>query len=125
MNQAIDAVKRIVNQPAPSVPIMPGMNVTNFGDAYFHPGAATPDFKTVDVRTTQELVYDKYEYVSSHMNPGIAFLGSELEFNAMTKFFYTDRSVPRKKLTEPEMLEINRLYRIIGQCQSELAALKK
>ena len=125
LNTAIESVRRIVNQPAPSVPIMPGMNITSFGDAYFHPGATTPDFKTVDVRATQELVYDKYEYVSSHMNPGTAFIGSELEFNAMTKYFYTDRSVPKKKLTEAEMLEINRLYRIIGRCQAELAALKK
>ena len=39
----------------------------------------------------------------------------------MTKYFYTDRSVPKKKLTEEEMLEINRLYRIIGQDQDRLA----
>jgi hypothetical protein len=41
----------------------------------------------------------------------------------MTKFFYVDRSVPKKKLTEDEMLEINRLYRIIGQCEIQLDIL--
>jgi hypothetical protein len=42
----------------------------------------------------------------------------------MTKFFYTDRSVPKKKLTEAEMVEINRLYRIIGKNQTELTLLQ-
>ncbi|HEY1848754.1 MAG TPA: hypothetical protein VGG37_06085, partial [Opitutaceae bacterium] len=125
MNQAFDAVRRIVNQRPRSVPITGGMNVEGYGDSYFHPGAIKPDFNKVDVRASQQLVYDRYEYVSSNMNPGIAFFGRQLEFNPMTKYFYTDRSLPKKKLTEPEMLEINRLYRVIGKCQSELAALKK
>ena len=46
------------------------------------------------------------------------FRGSDLEFNPMTKYFYTDRSLPKKKLQEYEMLEINRFYRIIGQFES-------
>jgi hypothetical protein len=41
----------------------------------------------------------------------------------MTKYFYEDRSLPKKKLTEAEMLEINRLYRVIGQCEQQLARL--
>jgi hypothetical protein len=43
----------------------------------------------------------------------------------MTKYFITDRSVPKKKLTEAEMLEINRLYRIIGHCNQQLDELLK
>ncbi len=31
-----------------------------------------------------------------------------------------DRSLPKKKLTEDEMREINHLYRIIGQCEQQL-----
>lgn len=54
----------------------------------------------------------------------MVFLGRELEFNANTRYFYTDRSLPKKKLTEPEMLEINRLYRIIGHCEQQLAQLQ-
>jgi hypothetical protein len=38
----------------------------------------------------------------------------------MTKFFYLDRSIPKKKLTPEEMVEVNRLYRIIGRCEKEL-----
>jgi len=43
-------------------------------------------------------------YVTSDLNPGVVFVGSEIEFNPMTKFFYIDRSLPKKKLTEAEML---------------------
>ena len=42
----------------------------------------------------------------------------------MTKYFYTDRSVPKKRLTEAEMLEINKLYRVIGHYQHELLVLE-
>ena len=38
----------------------------------------------------------------------------------MTKYFYEDRSLPKKKLTGEEMLEINRLYRVIGRCKEQL-----
>ena len=38
----------------------------------------------------------------------------------MTKIFYIDRSLPKKKLTEAEMVEINRLYRVIGNCERQL-----
>jgi hypothetical protein len=48
-----------------------------------------------------------------------------LEFNAMTKYFYTDRSLPKKKLTEAEMVEINRLYEIIGRCEQQLDELER
>jgi len=58
--------------------------------------------------------------VTSDVNPGVVFVGPELEFNSMTKYFYVDRSLPKKKLTEAEMLEINRLYRIIGTCEEKL-----
>ena len=79
----------------------------------------------MDVRKTQELNYAGNQYVTSDLNPGVVFLGRELEFNSMTKYFITDRSVPKKKLTEAEMLEINRLYRIIGHCERQLDELQK
>jgi hypothetical protein len=41
----------------------------------------------------------------------------------MTKYFYIDRSLPKKKLTEAEMLEINKLYRVIGACEEQLLEL--
>ncbi len=124
LGQAIERVKGIVNRAPPSLPIAPGMNVASFGDAWFHPGAIRPGFNTVDIRKSRELSnYSKFDFVSSNLNPGIAFPGDELEFNPMTKFFYTDRSLPKLKLTESEMVEINRLYRVIGRCEDELGHL--
>ncbi len=112
---AIEKVKQIVNQPVASFPRDPGARVVVYAPGWFHPGAITPDFARVDVRTTQQLAYERHEYVTSDLNPGVMFRGRDLEFNPMTKYFYTDRSLPKKRLTEEEMLEINRLYRVIAR----------
>ena len=125
MNDAIQRVQKIVNQPVTQIPRTEDMRVSTYRPGWFHDGAIKPDFNNVDVRASRETSYDKNQYVTSDLNPGIVFLGAELEFNPMTKYFYTDRSLPKKKLTEAEMLEINRLYRIIGRCEQELAKLKK
>jgi len=125
MNDAIQRVQKIVNQPVTQIPRTEDMRVSTYRPGWFHDGAIKPDFNNVDVRASRETSYDKNQYVTSDLNPGIVFLGAELEFNPMTKYFYTDRSIPKKKLTEAEMLEINRLYRIIGRCEQELAKLKK
>ena len=122
-NAAIFQVQHIVNQPVTQLKRMPGMHVPVYSPGWFHPGAETPDFNTVDVRTTQQFPYVD-QYVTSDLNPGVVFLGQELEFNSMTKYFITDRSVPKKKLTEAEMVEINRLYRVIGHCEQQLNELQ-
>jgi hypothetical protein len=109
---ATQAVIDIVNQPVTHLPRTAAAAV--FSPGWFHPGAIRPDFATVDVRQTQELVYDKDTYVTSDLNPSEMFLGGELEFNAMTKAFYVDRTLPKKRLSEAEMLRINELYRAIA-----------
>jgi hypothetical protein len=126
LKDAIDHVDQIVNQPVPFVPrTRENWNQCAwFGDAWFHPGAITSDFANVDVRKTQETKnYEAYPYASSNFTADRAFIASDMEFNSMTKFFYQDRSLPKKKLTEDEMLEINRLYRIIAKCGTQLAAM--
>jgi hypothetical protein len=122
-NDAVARVQSIINQPVQPVARTKDMQVTMFGPPWFHPGATTPDFNNVDIRKTQETPYAAFPYVSTTLNPGLAWVGSELEFNSMTKFFYTDRSVPKKKLTEQEMLEVNRLYRIIGRTEQQIIDL--
>jgi hypothetical protein len=123
-NDAIFKVQDIVNQPITHLKRTADMvDVGDYQDGWFHPGAITPDFDTVDVRASQQLVYTEHKYVTSPANPGEVFLSSELEFNSMTKYFYNDRSLPKKKLTEDEMLEINQQYRIIGHCNSRLLEL--
>jgi hypothetical protein len=122
---AIARVQQIVNQPVTALPRTPDMESEMFTYPYwFHEGAIKPDFGNVDVRTTQEFTYANQKYVVSQLNPNVVYLGSELEFNSMTKYFYTDRSVPKKKLNQLEMLEINRLYDIIGQDRERLARLQ-
>lgn len=124
MNDAIGKVKVIVNQRVGALKRVPVMKVSKFTDGWFHQGATKPNFSVVDVRATQDTTpYAKITYVTSDLNPGYVFLGSQLEFNSMTKYFYTDYSLPKKKLTEAEMLEINRLYRIIGDCEKKLVRL--
>ena len=124
MKTAVGQVEKLVNQPVLAYRRAPGMRVSEFKPGWFHEGASKPDFNNVDVRASQEKIYDAYDYVTSDLNPGIVFVGKQLEFNANLKYFYTNRSLPKKKLTEAEMLEINRLYRIIGHCESELVRLK-
>lgn len=116
-------VLEIVNQPVHAFVRPPHYPVSVY-PGWFHAGATKPDFNTVDVRQSQELVYTNRQYVTSDLNPGMMFLGRELEFNGMTKFFYTNRSLPKHKLSEAEMIEINQLYRIIGRCDGEIDRLQ-
>lgn len=118
---AISKVREIVNQPVESLPRKVGMKVATVSPGWFRPGAEKPDFNRVDIRNTQQSPYDQNEYVTSDLNPKIVYVGPDLEFNPMTKYFYTNWSVPKKKLNESEMLEINRLYRIIGEDEDQLA----
>ncbi len=120
MDDAIARVKAIVNQPARQFVLTPGIWASKYGPGWFHPGAIKPDFNTVDVRATQDTHYSQNRYVTSDLNPGVFFIGAELEFNSMTKYFYVDRSLPKMRLTEVEMLEINFLYRIMGKCEEKL-----
>ncbi len=120
MSVAVKRVQAIVNQEVPSVPLDPKRSA---GEFFFHEGATLPDFNTVDVRTTQETPYDAYEFIRWQGRPGVMWPGKELEFNSMTKYFYVDRTQPKKKLTEEEMLEINKLYRLIGQYVASLGML--
>jgi hypothetical protein len=120
MTNAYQRVLQIVNKPVRAFAKSPNMDVSVFSPGWFHEGASKPDFNTVDIRQSQQLIYAKNKYVTSDLNPKIVFLGAELEFNAMTKLFYTNRSLPKRKLTEAEMLEINELYRVIGKCERAL-----
>ncbi|HEV2328335.1 MAG TPA: hypothetical protein VGY56_06060 [Verrucomicrobiae bacterium] len=119
LTNAWHQVEAIVNQPVTAYRRDAGYDVSVYRPGWFHPGAMTPDFNRVDVRKSQQLVYTS-PWVSSDLNPNMMFRGSDLEFNANTKLFYTNRDLPKKRLTEADMLQINSLYRIIGHCQSEI-----
>jgi hypothetical protein len=123
VNAAVKRVVAIVNQPITHLPRTPEMKFGYYSLGWFHPGATRPDYNSVDITKTQETPYAKFEYVTSDLNPTEAFLGSELEFNSMTKYFYMDRTLPKKKLTMDEMAEINHLYRVIGLGEQQLLQL--
>jgi len=125
MNEAMEQVRAIVNQTVSPLRRTPEMQVSTYKPGWFHQGGSKPAFIAVDVRRTQDTSYGQNEFVTSDLNPGLVWIGSQVEFNPMTKYFYTDRSLPKKRLSEDEMLEINRLYRIIGRCELELAALQR
>jgi hypothetical protein len=125
LTNAWQQVETIVCQPVRAYQRTPGYHISVYGPGgWFHPGAETPDFNHVDIRQSQELPYASQPWVSSDITPTMMFHGSDLEFNAMTKLFYTNRDLPKKKLTEAEMLQINSLYRTIGHCQDEIAKLQ-
>jgi hypothetical protein len=124
-DKALERVKVIVNQPVDHVRRTPDMSVSVFSPGWFHEGAIKPDFATVDIRATQDLQYSKSTYVTSNLNPGEVFIGNQLEFNSMTKYFYIDRTLPKRRLEESEMLEINQLYRTIARSTQRLEQLKE
>jgi hypothetical protein len=123
LTNAWHQVETIVNKPPPAFRYDEGYKVSIYSPGWFHPGASIPDFNSVDVRQSQQLIYTS-PWVSSDITPNMMFRGSDLEFNAMTKLFYTNRSLPKRKLSEAEMVQINSLYRTIGHCQSEINRLQ-
>jgi hypothetical protein len=122
ITNAVKDVEAIVNQMVPAYKRQPHMHVSTYKGGWFHPGAQRPNYNA-DVRTTQEKGYDDKEYVSSDLNQGLAWIGNQLEFNANLKYFYTNRTFPKKKLTDAEMQRINDLYKTIGKSENELKAI--
>lgn len=121
---AIDRVVGIINQPISVYTRLPDSSVALF-PKWFQDGATEPDFDHVDIHKFQTFPYNRKMFVSSPLNPTEMFRSDELEFNAMTKYFYLDRTRPKKKLTNAQMDEINSLYRFIGANRKKLALLKK
>jgi hypothetical protein len=123
-NAAVITVKTIVNQPIEQLPRSKQVRMAVFSPGWFQSSTIKPDFNVVDVRDSQQAIYDQYDYVSSDLNPAFMFKAKDLAFNPMTKFFYEDLSLPKKKLTDAEMVEINQQYRIIGRCEKKLKELE-
>jgi len=126
MTNAFHQVAAIVNRPPRAFARTSQMDTTVFENGWFHAGATKPDFSNVDVRQSQEVYSARYKskYVASDLNLKMVFLTEEIEFNAATKFFYTNRTLPKRKLTEAEMLQINDLYRIIGRCERAIMRIQ-
>jgi len=120
---AISKVNIIVNQPVQSFPLDSTVQPAVF-PIWFHPGAVIPDFPRVEIQRTRDTsLYETLPWISSPLCPGLMFRGTDVEFNSMTKLFYKDRNLPKRKLTDDEMNRVNILYRKIGIYQAFLIRL--
>ena len=112
-------VQTIVNQTPPTV--VPPQGSTEVYWYNFDPGAIKPDFNVADVVTGREAWGGDFVYMKTR--PGVFYRSADCEFNPQTKFFFTDRNVPKKKLTDAENREIVRLYRILGKDETIINTL--
>ena len=115
LDAAVARIRAIVNQVTPVVTKPPDAESWHMG---FHPGALKPDFDHTDIVSGREAYQG--EYISMDGAPGVFYLGAQCEFNSQTKFFYTNRQLPKKKLADTEYQELVRLYRFVGKCQRDL-----
>ena len=112
-------VQGIVNQVPQIVPKLPARAESyHYG---YHPGAAKPDFNTENLLATRELW--KGEYVNMDEAPGVFYRSADCEFNPQTKYFYTSRNVPKKRLSDTEYKELTRLYHLLGQQEKAIASV--
>ena len=110
-------IQGIVNQVPPVVASVPaGAETYHYG---YHPGASKPDFNTENLQGTRELW--KGQYVNMDEAPGVFYRSADCEFNPQTKYFYTSRNVPKKRLSDGEYKELTRLYHLLGQQEKALA----
>ena len=111
-------VQAIVNQTPPAVPQPPkGPEIYSYD---YHPGATKPDFNNANLLPTRELW--KGDFVHMNSAPDVYYHSADCEFNPQTKYFFTSRNVPKKRLTNAEYQELTRLYRLMGRDEQRLAA---
>ena len=115
LDAAVARIRAIVNQVPPVVTKPKDAESWHSG---FHPGATKPDFDHTDIVSGREAYPGPY--MSMDGVPGVFYLSAQCEFNSQTKFFYTNRQLPKKKLSDAEYQELVRLYRFVGKCQRDL-----
>ena len=115
LDAAVARIRAIVNQVPPVVTKPDSAESWKSG---FHPGALKPDFDHADLFSTRETLPGPY--MDMEGAPGVFYLSDQCEFNPQTKFFYANRQLPKKKLTDAEYQELVRLYRFVGRCQHDL-----
>ena len=110
-------VQGIVNQTPPVVTKPPGATeVYGYG---YHPGANRPDYNANNLQSTRELWKGEYVYINEV--PGVYYRSADCEFNPQTKYFFTSRNVPKKRLSDAEYQELTRLYHLLGQQEKAIA----
>jgi hypothetical protein len=125
LGEALAKARAMINQPVTSYPMTEELRAkaSLYEDGWFHPGADIPNFIDIHIERSQEPYGSQYEWVTSNLTPGLVFRSADCEYNAATKFFYMDRTVPKKKLTQPEMLRLDAIYHQIGVYSAYLLRL--
>ncbi|HZZ19510.1 MAG TPA: hypothetical protein VFE25_09080 [Opitutaceae bacterium] len=116
LSLALARAREIINQPVDSVPMTPEIRskAAVYQQGWVHDGAEIPHFIDAHIEASQEPVAAQYYWVTCNLTPGLAFRSQDREFNAQTKFFYMDRSLPKKRLSAGEMAELDVVYHKIG-----------
>ena len=109
-------VQGIVNQVPQIVTPPAGAQTSHYG---YHPGAEKPDYNSENLLATRELWNG--EYINMDEAPGVFYRAADCEFNPQTKYFYTSRKVPKKRLSDTEYKELTRLYHLLGQQEKAIA----
>jgi hypothetical protein len=111
-------IQAIVNQTPTVLPAKVG-TTTWIG---FHAGAMKPNFRSI---TLDELKRGRQFYTvdSTSMDgaPTVFYVARETEFNPMTKFFYTDRTKAKKRLSDAEYDRLLVLYHRLGEIEGQPA----
>ncbi len=109
-------IQAIVNQTPTTRPDKVGSTVS----IGFHAGAIKPNFKAI---TLPELKRGRefYNAETAWMQdaPNVFYLARETEFNPMTKYFYTDRSKAKKRLSDAEYDRLLVLYHRLGELEGQ------
>ncbi len=113
MTNAYQRVLAIVNQPVHTFPRAANMEVSHY-PAWFHDGAITPDFNTVDIRQTQEFPYTNAPYAICDLVPGVAFVWQGIGIQLHDQVFPLYESVPAQSTGSSERQHGGDPTRFIG-----------
>jgi hypothetical protein len=86
----------------------------------FHDGAIKPKLKFI---TLEQLKAGREFYTADTAwmqgAPNVFYVAREIEFNPMTKYFYTDRTKAKKRLSEAEYDQLLPLYHRLGDLEAQ------
>jgi hypothetical protein len=116
LETALASAREIINQPVQGTPVTPQMllKAEQHLDGWDYLPAQTPNFIEAHIEDTQWVDSAGTEWVTCNLTPGLAFPLKNLETNAQTRFFYTDLTLPKKRLTAEEMAQLDVIYHQIG-----------
>jgi hypothetical protein len=117
LETALASAREIINQPVQGTPVTPQMlkqSAEQHLAGWDYLPAQTPNFIDAHIEDTQWLDTLGADWVTCNLTPGLAFRAKDLETNVQTRFFYTDLTLPKKRLSAEEMAQLDVIYHQIG-----------